>query len=79
MIAIWFDQDVADQRAILRVSPATGRRRGILRRLCALLLPDAQREAHQEMARLLRRSGGRLTDDIERLLAEQLTRNGNLF
>jgi hypothetical protein len=30
------------------------------------------------MARLLRRSGGRLTDDIERRLTEQLTRNGNL-
>jgi hypothetical protein len=46
--------------------------------LRALFVPTSQREAHQHMARLLRRSGGRLTDDIERLLTEQLTRNGNL-
>ena len=78
MSATWFGWDVADHRAFPRVSPAAGHRRGILRRLRALFVPACQREAHQHMACLLRRSGGRLTDDIERLLAEQLTRNGNL-
>jgi hypothetical protein len=78
MSATWFDRDVANHRIILRVSSATGRRRGIVGRLRALFVPASQREAHQHMARLLRRSGGRLTDDIERLLAEQLTRNSNL-
>jgi hypothetical protein len=78
MSATWFDRDVADHRAILRRSAATDRRRDILSRLRALFVPASQREAHQHMARLLRRSGGRLTDDIERRLTEQLTRNGNL-
>jgi hypothetical protein len=74
----WFGRDAAECRAILRGSAATAQRRDILSRLRALFVPTSQREAHQHMARLLRRSGGRLTDDIERLLAEQLTRNGNL-
>jgi hypothetical protein len=78
MSATWFDRDVADHRAILRRSVATDRRREILSRLRALFVPPSQREAHQHMARLLRRSGGRLTDDIERRLTEQLTRNDNL-
>ena len=78
MSATWFSRDAAESRAILRGSAATARRRDILSWLRALFVPACQREAHQHMACLLRRSGGRLTDDIERLLAEQLTRNGNL-
>ena len=78
MSVIWFDRDVAGHSAILPVSAATGRRRDILSRLRGLFVPASQREAHQHMERLLRRSGGRLTDDIERLLSEQLTRNSNL-
>ena len=79
MSATWFGRDAAEYRAILQGSAATAaRRKDILSRLRALFVPASQREAHQHMARLLRRSGGRLTDDIERLLAEQLTRNGNL-
>ena len=78
MSATWFGPHVAESRAILRGSAATARRRDILNRLRALFVPASQREAHQQMARLLRRSGGRLTDDIERRLTEQLTRNGNL-
>jgi hypothetical protein len=78
MSATWFDRDVADYRAILRPSPDVRRRKGILRRIRTAFVPASQREADRHMARLLRQSGGRLTDDIERLLAEQLTRNGNL-
>jgi hypothetical protein len=78
MSATWFDRQAADYRAILRGSAVTVRRRDILSRLRGLFVPASQREAHQHMARLLRRSGGRLTDDIERLLSEQLTRNSNL-
>ena len=78
MSATCFGRDAAEYRAILRGSAATARRRDILSWLRALFVPACQHEAHQHMARLLSRSGGRLTDDIERLLAEQLTRNGNL-
>jgi hypothetical protein len=78
MSVTWFDRRAAAYRAILRGPPATTPRRDILSRLRALFVPASQREAHQHMARLLRRSGGRLTDDIERLLAERLTRNSNL-
>jgi len=76
MSATWFGPDVAESRAI--GSAATALRRDILSRLRALFVPACQREAHQHMARLLSRSGGRLTDDIERLLEEQLTHGGNL-
>jgi hypothetical protein len=78
MSATWFDRDVADCRAVVRASQDAARRKGILHRIRAALLPASQREAHALMARLLRQSGGRLTDDIERMLSEQLTRNGNL-
>jgi len=78
MSATWFGPDVAESRAILRGSAANARWRDILNRLRALFVPACQHEAHQHMARLLSRSGGRLTDDIEWLLEEQLTRNGNL-
>jgi len=78
MSATCFGRDAAEYRAILRGSAATTERTDILSRVRALFVPASQREAHQHMARLLRRSGGRLTDDIERRLTEQLTRNGNL-
>ena len=78
MSATWFDRDLADCRAGVRASPDAARRKGILHRIRAAFLPASQREAHALMARLLRQSGGRLTDDIERALSEQLTRNGNL-
>ncbi len=78
MSATYFDRDVADYRAILRPAPAVRQRKGILRRIRAAFLQASQREADRHMARLLRQSGGRLTDDIERLLMEKLTRNGNL-
>jgi hypothetical protein len=78
MSATCFGRDAAEYRAILRGSAAAAPRTDILRRLRALFMPAAQREAHQHMVRLLRQSGGRLTDDIERRLSEQLMRNGNL-
>lgn len=78
MSVTWFGRDGAQYRAILRGAAATAPRTDILSRLRALFVPTAQREAHQHMVRLLRGSGGRLTDDIERRFTEQLTRNGNL-
>ena len=78
MSATWFGRDAAEYRGILRGAAAPDRRSDILSRLRALLMPAVQREAQELMERLLRRSGGRLTDDIERRLAERLTRNGNL-
>jgi hypothetical protein len=78
MSATWFNRDVAEYRAIPRSSRAAGWRKEILRRIRAAFLPASQREARCQMARLLRQSGGRLTDDIERRLAEHITRNSNL-
>jgi hypothetical protein len=78
MSATWLARDIANCRGIRRQPANADRRKSILRRIRAAFLPASQREAHRLMARLLRQSGGRLTDDIERALSEQLTRNGNL-
>jgi hypothetical protein len=53
-------------------------RPGILRRIYAAIVEGRQPDANRQMALLLSQSGGRLTDDIERQLAERLMRNGNV-
>jgi len=78
MSATWLDRDIANCRAIRQPPANADRRKSILRRIRAAFLPASQREAHRLMVHLLRQSGGRLTDDIERVLSEQLTRNDNL-
>ena len=78
MSAIWFDRDLAGYRVVPRPSTEANWRKSILRRIRAAFLSAPGDEADRHMTRLLRQSGGRLTDDIERQLAQQLTRNGNM-
>jgi len=56
-------------------------RAGVLRRIftCLLnaLMESQQRQAERDMERLLMRSGGRLTDDIERRATQQHTSGEN--
>jgi hypothetical protein len=47
-------------------------RRGILRRLLDALYESRQRQAEREIAAILARSGGRLTDTTEREMTRRL-------
>jgi hypothetical protein len=51
-------------------SPAS--KRGILRRIVQAMFKWHQARADREIARFVARSGGRLTDDMERRLTEHL-------
>lgn len=51
-------------------SPAS--KPGVLRRVVRAMLEWRQAQADQEIARFLARSGGRLTDDMERRLTKHL-------
>jgi hypothetical protein len=50
-------------------------RPGILRRMAEALIDWRQRRADREVAAYIQRSGGRLTDSIERELMERVTRS----
>jgi hypothetical protein len=54
---------------------AAAPRRGLLRRVLDALHESRQRAADREIARLLERTGGRMTDSIERQITERLTTN----
>jgi len=47
-------------------------RRGLLRRLYDAVIDSRRRHAEREIVRFLGRTGGRLTDDIERQITERL-------
>jgi len=55
-------------------APVAAPRRGVLRRLLAALAESREKQAEREVASYLARTGGRLTDDIERQIVERLTR-----
>jgi hypothetical protein len=58
---------------------AVAKRFGILRRLLDAVLHSRQRHADQQIAAFIARSGGRLTDDLEReLMRRLLTSNASL-
>ena len=76
MSAIASHPDFAGCRTIPRPAPIVAKRAGILRRLYEAVMLSSQRRAERDMGRLLTQSGGRLTDDIERRMTEQLIRNG---
>ena len=76
MSAIASHPDFAGCRTIPRPGPIVAKRAGILRRLYEAVMLSSQRRAERDMGRLLTQSGGRLTDDIERRMTEQLIRNG---
>ena len=45
---------------------------GLLRRIVRAMVESRQRQTDREIARFLARSGGRLTDDMERRLTQYL-------
>jgi hypothetical protein len=47
-------------------------RRGLLRRAFEAVFESRRRSAERDIARLVARCGGRLTDDIERRITERL-------
>jgi hypothetical protein len=50
---------------------------GLLRRVYDAVTRSRQRHVNEDIARYLHQSGGRLTDEIEREMMQQLTRNWN--
>ena len=50
---------------------------GLLRRVYDAAMRSRQRHVNEDIARYLHQSGGRLTDEIERKMMEQLTGNWN--
>ncbi len=60
---------VGDQAAATREA---ARKAGVLRRLLDAVFQSRQRQADQEIARFIARSGGRLTDDLERQIMQRL-------
>jgi hypothetical protein len=65
--APYFDAPIVT--APVRAKP---RRRGLLRRLLDAVHESAERQAERDAARVLERSGGRLTDSIEREITDHL-------
>jgi hypothetical protein len=56
----------------LRKSSAVAIRPGLLRRVLNTMLEWRQKQADYDMARFVARSGGRLTDEIEREMTQSL-------
>jgi hypothetical protein len=56
---------------------AVERALGLLRRVFDAVTRSRQRHVDEDIARYLHQSGGRLTDEIEREMMQQLTRNWN--
>jgi hypothetical protein len=57
---------------------AVERMLGLLRRVYDAATRSHQRHVNEDIGRYLQQSGGRLTDEIEREMMQQLTRNWNL-
>ena len=55
---------------------APASRRGLLRRFYDAVMDSRRRHAEREVVRFLGRTGGRLTDDIERQITERLWTSG---
>ena len=49
------------------------RKSGVLRRIVDAVFESRQRQADRQIAGFIARSGGRLTDDLERRLMQRLT------
>ena len=58
-------------------SDAVASKAGVLRRIFDAIIEPRHKQADRDIARLLARSGGRLTDDIEREMTQRLL-TGNL-
>ena len=53
-------------------SNAVANKAGVLRRIFDAIFESRQKQADRDIARFLARSGGRLTDDIEREITQRL-------
>jgi hypothetical protein len=53
-------------------SNAFANRAGVLRRIFDAIIEPRQKQADRDIVRFLARSGGRLTDDIEREMTQRL-------
>jgi hypothetical protein len=51
---------------------AASNKHGLLRRILNIMVESRQNQADRDMARLVIRSGGRLTDEIEREMTQRL-------
>jgi hypothetical protein len=60
-----------DDKASTR-SNAVANKAGVLRRIFEAIFESRHKQTNQDMARFLARSGGRLTDDIERVMTQRL-------
>lgn len=60
-----------------RGTPVSGPRRGFWRRLRDAVMLAHQRDFEREIARYVGRSGGRLTDSMEREIAERFFGNSS--
>ena len=58
---------------------ASNQRHSILGRIFDAIMCSRQRTADRELARFLERSGGHITDEIERRMTEHLMRNTNFW
>ena len=53
-------------------SNAVANKAGVLRRIFDAIVEQRQKQADRDIARFLARSGGRLTDDMEREMTQRL-------
>jgi hypothetical protein len=69
-----FAPSIRDPRTAARNSPASGPGilRRLLRRLVQAMIESRRGQVDREIAAFLARSGGRLTDDMERRITEHL-------
>lgn len=58
---------------------AASRRAGILRRILAAIMAAHQRQTERNLARFITRSGGRLTDAIEREMMQHQSARASSF
>jgi len=72
MACVAFRRNLAPRNEIAAANKAD--RPTFLRRLLAAVIESRQRKANRELAQYIARSGGKLTDEIEREMMQQLTR-----
>ena len=71
---------IAIHRNLAPVRPETAAKAekpGLLRRLADAVMRARQKQVDSELAQYVQRSGGRLTDDIERQMMQKLYGNWN--
>ena len=72
MAYVAFRRDLSPRSEIAAANKA--RKPTFLRRVLAAVIESRQRKADRELANYVARSGGKLTDEIEREMMQQLTR-----